>query len=46
MPSRQELGEEAFNALFAEGRRLPPDVVVARPGRCRRGAGQPADLAR
>jgi hypothetical protein len=46
VPSRQELGEEAFAALFAEGRRLPPDVVVARPGRFRRSTGQPADLAR
>jgi predicted ATPase/DNA-binding SARP family transcriptional activator len=45
-PTREELGEEAFTALFAEGRRLPPDVAVARPSRFRRSTGQPADLAR
>jgi tetratricopeptide (TPR) repeat protein len=45
-PSRQELGEEAFAALFAEGRRLPPGAAVGRTGRFTRSAGRPADLAR
>jgi tetratricopeptide (TPR) repeat protein len=45
-PSRQELGEEAFAALFAEGRRLPPGTAVGRTGRFTRAAGRPADLAR
>ena len=45
-PCRQALGDEAFEALFAEGRRLPPGAAVGRTGRFARAAGLPADLAR
>ena len=44
--SRRALGDEAFGAYLAEGRRLPPGAAIGRSGRFKRASGQPADLAR